>query len=42
VPTYVYLLLQTYASEGGDTAALQKKLADKGINLNDLSYFIKQ
>jgi hypothetical protein len=40
VPTYLYMLLQMYAEEGGNVEALDKQLADKGINLNDLEAYL--
>ena len=41
IPTYIYLLLQTYVAEGGDGDALQHELSAKGIDLNTLEHFIK-
>jgi hypothetical protein len=41
VPTYLYILLNTYTSEGGDTLALQDELMKKGIDLNLLGNFIQ-
>ena len=40
VPTYVYIMLQTFADEGGDTDALSKKMHERNINIADLEYFI--
>ena len=40
VPTYVYLLLDTYSKNGGDTAALNKELLAKGIDINLLRNFL--
>lgn len=40
VPTYLYLLLQLYAEEGGDLAAVGESLAKKGINLDDLERYL--
>lgn len=42
IPTYVYILLQAYAENGGDTDTLSQKLQAKGINLNDLEVFLGQ
>lgn len=41
VPTYLYLLLELYADEGGDLKALGDELADKGININDLEAYLQ-
>ena len=40
VPTYLYMLLQLYAEEGGDLAALGSELAVKGIRLDDLEVYL--
>ena len=40
IPTYLYVLLDTYNSEGGDSAALQEKLLAEGVNINDLTRFL--
>lgn len=40
VPTYLYLLLQLYAEEGGDLNALSESLAKKGVNLDDLEAYL--
>ena len=40
VPTYLYLLLQLYADEGGDLDKLQEEVADRGIDLNDLEGYM--
>jgi len=42
VPTYIYIMLQAYADEGGDTDALSRKMQERGINISDLEYFISQ
>ncbi|MDE6528148.1 MAG: hypothetical protein K2L78_03785, partial [Muribaculaceae bacterium] len=40
VPTYIYVMLQTFADEGGDTDALAQKMRERNINIADLEYFI--
>ena len=40
MPTYLYLLLQLYADEGGDLDKLQEEVADRGIDLNDLEGYM--
>ncbi len=40
VPTYIYIMLQTFADEGGDTDALSRRMQEKGINIADLEHFI--
>ncbi len=40
VPTYLYLLLQLYAEEGGDLKVLSESLSKKGINLDDLEAYL--
>ena len=40
VPTYLYLLLQLYAEEGGDLNVISESLAKKGINLDDLEAYL--
>ena len=41
VPSYLYYLLDDYVQAGGDTDALQKELAAKGVNLNDLEDYLR-
>ncbi len=41
VPSYLYYLLDDYVQAGGDTGALQKELAAKGVNLNDLEDYLR-
>jgi hypothetical protein len=40
VPTYLYIMLQTYADEDGDTETLSRKMQEKGINIADLELFL--
>lgn len=40
VPTYIYMMMQTYSDEGGDLDKLNETLQAKGVNLNDLDYFL--
>ena len=40
IPTYLYVLLQTYADGGGDTTDLAERLAAKGIDINLLENFL--
>ncbi len=40
IPTYLYVLLDAYSSEGGDNASLQEKLLAEGVNINDLTRFL--
>lgn len=40
VPTYLYLLLQLYAEEGGDLEALSADMTAKGIDLNELEVYL--
>jgi len=40
VPTYLYMLLQLYAEEGGDLKALGESLSKKGVNLDDLEAYL--
>lgn len=40
VPTYLYIMLQTFADEGGDTDALAKEMLANGINIADLEQFL--
>ena len=40
VPTYLYLLLQLYAEEGGDLKVVSDSLAKKGVNLDDLEAYL--
>ncbi len=40
IPTYLYVLLQTYADAGGQTNKLAEKLEQKGIDLRLLENFI--
>lgn len=40
IPTYLYVLLDAYNSEGGDNALLQEKLLAEGVNINDLTRFL--
>ncbi|MDE6126190.1 MAG: DUF2723 domain-containing protein, partial [Muribaculaceae bacterium] len=40
IPTYLYVLLDAYNGEGGDSAALQEKLLAEGVNINDLTRFL--
>ncbi len=37
IPTYIYVLLETFDQNGGDTAKLHQELLAEGINLNDLT-----
>ena len=40
VPTYIYMLLQTYSQEGGDLTALGEELKQVGVDIADLEYFL--
>ena len=40
VPTYLYVLLQSYTDFGGDTDALSEKLRANNVNIADLEFFL--
>ncbi|MBD5224709.1 MAG: DUF2723 domain-containing protein [Bacteroidales bacterium] len=42
IPSYLYILLQTYADAGGDTGAMADKLMNQGIDLHLLENFLSK